>query len=114
MRAKLDGHRHEVCRSNQLSDEARDCAVVWRLAWKIDFDVIDIAPAPALGRVVTLDDGMTACFKMSTGVTMGRLIAATDMPAMAAKSQMYPRRSDPQAFLATKRARGDDLDLMRV
>lgn len=85
-----------------------------RLAWKIDFDVIDIAPAPALRRVVALDDGMTARFKVSTGVTMGRLIAATDMPALAAESQVHPRRSDPQAFLATKRARGDGLDLMRV
>lgn len=85
-----------------------------RLAWKIDFDVIDIAPAPALRRVVTLDDGMAARLEVSTGVTVGRLIAATDMPALAAESQVYPTRSDPQAFLATKRTRGDDLDLMRM
>jgi hypothetical protein len=57
---------------------------------------------------------MTARFKVPTGMTMGRLIAATDMPAAAAKPQVYPRRPDPQAFLATERARGDDLDLMRV
>ena len=55
---------------------------------------------------------MTARFIMSTGVTVGRLIAAADMPALAAESQMYPTRSDPQAFLATKRARSDDPDLM--
>jgi hypothetical protein len=57
---------------------------------------------------------MTARFKVPTGVSMGRLIAATDMPAAAAEPQVYPRRSDPQAFLATERARGDDLDVMRV
>ena len=98
----------------ELSDEAGDGAVVRRLAWKIDFDVIDVAPAPALRRVVALDNGMTARFKVPTGVSMGRLIAATDMPAVAAEPQVYPRRSDPQAFLATERARGDDLDVMRV
>ena len=85
-----------------------------RLAWKIDFDVIDEAPAPALWRVVALDDGMTVRFKVSTGVTIGRLITATDMPALAAEPQVHPARSDPQAFLATQRAGGDGPDVMRV
>jgi hypothetical protein len=57
---------------------------------------------------------MTARFKVAAGVSMGRLIAAADMPTLAAESQVYPTRSNPQAFLATERARGDDLDLMRV
>jgi hypothetical protein len=104
----------QACRSSQLSEEARDWAVVRRLAWKIDLDVIDIAPAPALWRVVALDDGMTGRFKVPSRVTMGRLITATDVSAIAAKPQVYPRRSDPQAFLAAERARGDDLDLKRV
>lgn len=85
-----------------------------RPVWKIDFDVVDIAPAPALWRVVALDDGMTARLKMPAGMTMGRLITATDMPALAAESQVHPARSDPQTFLATERTRSDDLDLMRV
>ena len=87
---------------------------MWRLAWQINFDVIDIAPAPTLWRVVAFDDGMTARLKMAAGVTMGRLIAATDMPAIAAKPQVHPGRSDPQAFLASERARGDGLDVMGV
>src|ERR1700721_684722 len=98
----------------QLSDEARDRAVVRRLAWKVDFDVINVAPTPTLRRVVALDNRMTARFKVPTGVSMGRLIAATDIPAAAAEPQGDPRRSDPPAFLATERARGDDLDVMRV
>jgi hypothetical protein len=57
---------------------------------------------------------MTARLKVPSGVTVERLIATTDMPATAAKPQVYPRRSDPQAFLATERARGDDLDLKRM
>jgi hypothetical protein len=43
---------------------------VRRLVRKMDFNVIDIAPAPAFRRVVALDDRMTAGFKVSTGVTM--------------------------------------------
>lgn len=85
-----------------------------RLARQVDLNIVNITPAPALWRVVALDDRMTGRFKVSTGVTIGRLIAATDVPAIAAEPQMHPTRSDPQAFFATKRARGDDLDLMRV
>ena len=98
----------------QLSDEAGDRAVVRRLAWKFDLDVINVAPTPTLRRVVALDNRMTARFKVPTGVSMGRLIAATDMPALAAEPQVHPARSDPQAFLATQRARGDGPDLMGV
>jgi hypothetical protein len=57
---------------------------------------------------------MAARFKVSTGVTVGRLIAATDMPALAAEPQVYPTRSYPQALLATQRTRGDSPDLMGV
>jgi hypothetical protein len=57
---------------------------------------------------------MTFRFKVCAGVTVGRLIAATDMAALAAKSQMHPGRSDPQAFLATERTRGNGLDVMGV
>ena len=85
-----------------------------RLVGKVDFNVVDEAPAPALRRVVALDDGMSAGFKVSAGVTVGRLIATTDMSALAAKPQVHPARSDPQAFLATQRARGDRPDLMGV
>ena len=72
------------------SDEARDWTVVRRLAWQIDFDVIDIAPAPSLRRVVAFNNRMTGRFKVPPGMTIGRVVAATDMPATAAKSQMHP------------------------
>jgi hypothetical protein len=57
---------------------------------------------------------MTARFEVSTGMTVGRLIAATDMSALAAEPQVHPGRSDPQAFLAAERARGDDPDVVGV
>ena len=80
----------ELCQLAGYSDEARDRTVVRRLARQLDFDVIDIAPAPSLGRVVALDDGMTGRFKVPPRMTVGRVVAATDMPATAAKSQMHP------------------------
>jgi hypothetical protein len=87
---------------------------VRRLARQIDFDVVDIAPAPSLRRVVTLDNRMTGGFKVPPGMTIGRVVAATDMPATAAKSQMHPLCSHAQAFLATQRARGNGLDLVSM
>lgn len=85
-----------------------------RLVGKVDFNVIDVAPAPALWRVIAFDNGMTAGFKVSAGVTVRGLIATTDMAALAAEPQVHPTRSDPQAFLATQRTRGDGLDLTGV
>ena len=75
---------------NSASEKARDWTVVRRLARQIDLDVIDVAPASSLGRVVALDDRMTGRFKVVSGVTIGRVVAATDMPTTAAKSQMHP------------------------
>jgi hypothetical protein len=72
--------------SAPFQKKARDWTVVWRLARQIDFDVIDIAPAPSLRRVVALNDRVTGRFKVLPGMTIGRVVAATDMPAAAAKS----------------------------
>ena len=85
-----------------------------RLAWKVDFNIVNIAPTPPLRRVVALDDGVARGFEVFSSVTMGGLIAASDVPAIATQAQMHPTRSNPEAFLATKCTGGDDLDLMRV
>ena len=74
-----------------MSDEARDWTVVRRLACQIDFDVIDIAPAPSLRRVVALNNRMTGRFKVLPGMTIGRLVAATDMPRNCGKAADAPR-----------------------
>jgi hypothetical protein len=81
---------YAIFRSNSISNEARDWTVVRRLACQIDFDVIDIAPAPSLRRVVALNNRMTGRFKVLPGMTIGRLVAATDVTATPAKPQMHP------------------------
>ena len=64
------------------------CAPVYVWTCQIDFDVIDKPPAPSLKRVVALNYRVTGRFKVTSGMTIGRLVAATDMPATAAKPQM--------------------------
>ena len=46
---------------------------------KLDECIVDIAPAPTLWWVVTLDDRVSARLKMLGGVLAGRLVATTDV-----------------------------------
>jgi len=46
---------------------------------KLDECLINIAPAPTLWWVVTLDDRVSARLKMLGGVLAGRLVATTDV-----------------------------------
>ena len=46
---------------------------------KFDECLVDIAPAPTLWRVVTLDNRMSVGLKMLGGVLAGRLVATTDV-----------------------------------
>jgi hypothetical protein len=101
-------------RLTSISDKARDWTIMRCLVCQFDLDVVDIAPAPTLGGVVALDNRMSGRFKVPPGMTVGRVVAATDMPATAANPQMHPRRSHVQALLTTERARGNGLDLMSV
>ena len=51
---------------------------------EIERDLVDVAPAPTLRRVIALDDRMPGRMKMLGGVTMGGIVTATDMAAGAA------------------------------
>jgi hypothetical protein len=46
----------------------------------LDEDLVDIAPAPPLRWIVTLDDRMSARPEVLGGVLAGRLVATTDVP----------------------------------
>jgi hypothetical protein len=47
---------------------------------KLDECLVDIAPAPALWWIVTLDDRVSARLKMLGGVFAWRLVATTHVP----------------------------------
>jgi hypothetical protein len=72
---------------------------------QIEHDLIDIAPAPARGRVVTFDNRVPRRVEVPRRVPVRRVVAAPDMAAGPAQAQMYPRRADLQALLAPERAR---------
>src|SRR5436190_23055954 len=49
------------------------------------------------------------CMPMRGGVTVGRVVAATDVPACHAQSQVHPLATDAKAVFAPG-ARGADVD----
>ena len=74
---------------------------------QVEHDLVEIAPAPAFRRIVTLDDRMLGGVEMLGGVPVGGIVAAADVAAGAADPQMQPLTADFQAFLAAERARRD-------
>jgi hypothetical protein len=81
-----------------------------RVAPQVEKDLVRVTPAPALRRVISLDDQMMSRPIVARRVAARRLIAATHMSAGAADSQMNPGAAGLEAFLAAARARGDFLD----
>ena len=74
---------------------------------QIEQRLVDVAPAPTLGRIITLDDRMPGGVEVLGRVLVGGIIATTDMSTGPAQPQMQPRAADLQAFLAAERARRD-------
>src|SRR5258707_6217606 len=70
-----------------------------------EHDLVDIAPAPALGRVVTSDDRVPCLPEVPRRMPVRRLVAAPDMATGPTQAQMHPRRADLEALLAPERAR---------
>ena len=64
-------------------DKARNGPDLAGLIRKRYLDLINIAPAPTFGRVISLDDRMARTLEMRAGMTIWRLVAATDMAAFA-------------------------------
>jgi len=71
---------------------------------QVEIDLVDIAPAPSFGRVVALDNRMRCFVEMLGGMAIWGIVAAADMTAGAADSQMHPPASGLEAFLASIRA----------
>ena len=70
-----------------------------------DLGFIDVAPAPSLGWIVALDDGVACRLEVPRRVAIGRVVATADMAAGPAQAQMLPGRAAFEAFLAPERAR---------
>ena len=64
------------------------CGVV--SAPRVEEHLVDVAPAPAFGRVIALDDRMPGGVEMLGGVACSGIVAAADMAAGPAEPQMHP------------------------
>src|SRR5215471_3316978 len=94
---------------------ARDRPVVRRgTPAKVHDNLVDIAPSPAFGRVVALDDRMAGLVKVLGCVSVRRAVAAADMATCPAEAQMHPGGTAFQTLLAAERARRDVADASRV
>src|SRR5262249_39484754 len=78
---------------------------------QIEQRLIDVTPAPALGRIVAFDDRMSGAVEMLGCVLVRRIIATADVTTGPAEPQMQPGAADLQAFLAAERAWRDVLDV---
>src|ERR1700712_2714110 len=86
-----------------VSVVARDRPALRRAALaKVERHFIHIAPAPALRRVIALDDRVARGVEVGGGVPVRRVIAATDVAAGPAEPQMQPDRADLQALLTAQ------------
>lgn len=81
---------------------------------KIQFELIDVAPAPILAGLKRLDDRMRGVMKVLGGVLVFRRIAAANVSALQAQSQVDPTVPHFQALLAAMSAWRDLPDLIKV
>src|SRR5581483_12359994 len=67
-------------------------------------DLVDVAPGPLLPGLERAHDGMAGAVEVRRSVPVRRGVAAADVSARQAESQVHPARADPQAVLAAARA----------
>jgi hypothetical protein len=81
---------------------------------KIQEELVEVTPAPVFSRLEGLDDRVIGRMKMLGGMLVLRIVAASNMPAFKADSQVYPGVADFQAILAPISARCDLTYLVKV
>ena len=78
-----------------------------RVVSQVEEHLVHVTPAPAFGRIITLDDQVTGCVIMTGRMTARRLIATTNVSASPADSEVKPFATGFQTFLATARTWSD-------
>ena len=74
---------------------------------EVEFNFVDVTPAPGLARFYGLHDGVLRVVKVLRSVLVLGRIAAPDVAAFHAKAQVNPRVAHFQAFFATICVRSD-------
>jgi len=78
-----------------------------RVVSQVKEDFVHVTPAPAFGRIITLNDQVTSCMIMMGRMTTWRLIATTNVSASPADSEMNPFAAGFQTLLAPARTRSN-------
>src|SRR5919202_401905 len=81
---------------------------------RLEVNPVDVTPTPVLPGFKRLDDWMCRGVKMPGRMLVLGRIAAADMAADQAFTQMYPGVTHPQALLTAVRARSDLPNLIEV
>ncbi len=81
---------------------------------ELEYDLIDVAPAPVFTRLERLNNRVVGCVEMLGSMLILRGVATADMATDKALTQMYPCVSDFQAVLAAICARCDLSDLVEM
>src|SRR5689334_6513512 len=76
--------------------------------------LVHVAPAPVFARLERLDDGMAGRVEVFGGVPILRVVAAADMAADQALTQVDPGVAHLQALLATVATRRHVANLIQV
>src|SRR4051794_40876223 len=101
-KAFLVAGRGDAAAPPRASDEARDGAELRRGPIReVERHLVDVAPAPALGRVVAFDDRMPGGVEVRGRMLVGRAVAAAHVAAGAADAQVHPPGAGLQAILAS-------------
>jgi len=85
----------------------------WR-SGKVQFQVVDVAPAPSLTGLERLHDRVLSAVEVLGGVFVFRRVAATHMAALQAQPQVHPAVTHLQALFAALGVRSDLLDLVEM
>jgi hypothetical protein len=76
---------------------------------EVEHNLVHVTPAPALGRVISLDDQAARLLKVLGGVSVRGVVATADMAGGSAQAQVDPWRaglqhsSQPSALGVTSR-----------
>lgn len=89
------------------------CRAEWR-SGKVQFQVVDVAPAPSLAGLERLHDRVLSAVEVLGGVFVFRRVAATDMAALQAQPQVHPAVTRLQTLFAALGVRSDLLDLVEM
>jgi hypothetical protein len=109
MLAEEISHQKRRIQGNVSMQVENGCKRATRITPKgsgeVEFDLVDVAPAPGFAGFERFHDGVFGFMEMLGGVLVFGGVAAADVAAFQAEAQVDPSVAHLEAFLATVRMR---------